>query len=142
VDMTLFFRQLSHLTPTLLASPAETDALGRELLAQTASAPAPAENQALLDWLARYAQRLGQEPASPEAIRADMLRANPKYVLRNYLAQNAIEAAETGDLTLLNNLFEVLQTPFDEHPAHETLAARRPEWARDKPGSATLSCSS
>jgi uncharacterized protein YdiU (UPF0061 family) len=142
VDMTIFFRQLSHLAPTLLASPTDTDALGRELLAQTAYAPAPAENQALLDWLARYAQRLRQEPASPAAIKATMLATNPKYVLRNYLAQNAIEAAETGDLTLLNNLFEVLQTPFDEHPGHEALAAKRPDWARDKPGSATLSCSS
>ncbi|WP_254245021.1 hypothetical protein [Hymenobacter sp. BRD67] len=71
-----------------------------------------------------------------------MLRANPKYVLRNYLAQQAIEAAEAGDLTPLETLFRVLKTPFDEHPEHEALAARRPDWASNKPGSATLSCSS
>lgn len=144
VDMTIFFRQLSHLAPALLASPtaAEEGTLFNNLLSQCAYEAAPAEDQALLDWLARYAQRLRRETAAPEAIRAGMLAANPKYVLRNYLAQNAIEAAETGDLTLLNNLFEVLRTPFDEHPAHEALAAKRPDWARDKPGSATLSCSS
>lgn len=144
VDMTIFFRQLSHLAPALLASPgpAEEDALLRDLLSQASYEAAPAEDQALLDWLARYAQRLRQETAEPEAIRASMLAANPKYVLRNYLAQRAIEAAEAGDLTPLNTLFEVLKTPFDEHPAHEELAAKRPDWAREKPGSATLSCSS
>ena len=142
VDMTIFFRQLSHLAPALLASPAEEGILFNNLLSQSAYQAAPAEDQDLLDWLARYAQRLRQEIASPEAIRASMLAANPKYVLRNYLAQRAIEAAEANDLTLLNNLFEVLQAPFDEHPAHEELAAKRPDWARDKPGSATLSCSS
>jgi uncharacterized protein YdiU (UPF0061 family) len=143
VDMTIFFRQLSHLAPALLASsPQDEDVLLRGLLAQASYQAAPAEDQALLDWLGRYAQRLRQEAASPEAIRAGMLAANPKYVLRNYLAQRAIEAAEAGDLTPLDNLFEVLKAPFDEHPAHEALAAKRPEWARDKPGSATLSCSS
>jgi uncharacterized protein YdiU (UPF0061 family) len=142
VDMTIFFRQLSHLAPALLASLPQTDALLRGLLDQASYEAAPAEDQALLDWLARYAQRLRQETAEPEAIRAGMLAANPKYVLRNYLAQRAIEAAEAGDLTPLNTLFEVLKAPFDEHPAHEELAAKRPDWARDKPGSATLSCSS
>jgi len=142
VDMTIFFRQLSHLAPALLASQPQEEALFRNLLSQAGYEAAPAEDQALLDWLARYAQRLRQETADPAAIQAGMLAANPKYVLRNYLAQRAIEAAEAGDLAPLNNLFEVLQSPFAEHPAHEELAAKRPDWARDKPGSATLSCSS
>jgi uncharacterized protein YdiU (UPF0061 family) len=142
VDMTIFFRQLSHLAPALLASQPQEDALFRNLLSQASYEAAPAEDQALLDWLARYAQRLRQEVTEPETIRAGMLAANPKYVLRNYLAQRAIEAAEAGDLVPLDTLFEVLRTPFDEHPAHEGLAAKRPDWARDKPGSATLSCSS
>ncbi|MVN78645.1 YdiU family protein [Hymenobacter sp. HMF4947] len=142
VDMTIFFRQLSHLAPALLAAASDEDALFSELLAQAAYAVAPGTAAVLLDWLHRYALRLRQEPASPEAVRNGMLRANPKYVMRNYLAQRAIEAAETGDLSLLEALFEVLKTPFDEHPAHDELAAKRPDWARDKPGSATLSCSS
>lgn len=141
IDMTIFCRQLSHLAPALLAGePAEP--LFRTLIEKAAYSVAPNEDQALLNWLHRYAQRLRQETASPEAIRAGMLRANPKYVLRNYLAQQAITAAEAGDLTQLETLFRVLKTPFDEHPEHEALAARRPDWARDKPGSATLSCSS
>jgi uncharacterized protein YdiU (UPF0061 family) len=71
-----------------------------------------------------------------------MLSANPKYVLRNYLAQNAIEAAEKGDLSYLHTLMNVLKTPFAEQPEHEEFAAKRPDWAWDMPGCATLSCSS
>ena len=141
VDMTIFFRRLSHLAPTLLAGGQENE-LFDALLAEAAYAAAPGQDQAMRDWLHRYALRLRREAASPEAIREGMLRANPKYVLRNYLAQQAITAAEAGDLAPLETLFEVLKAPFDEHPEHEALAAKRPDWARDKPGSATLSCSS
>ncbi len=141
LDMTIFFRQLAHLAPTLLAGDL-ADAAFRPLLDQAAYTQGPEQAQPTYDWLHRYALRLRQETASPEAIRTQMLRANPKYVLRNYLAQQAITAADAGDLAPLETLFTVLKTPFDEHPAHETLAAKRPDWARDKPGSATLSCSS
>jgi uncharacterized protein YdiU (UPF0061 family) len=71
-----------------------------------------------------------------------MLSVNPKYVLRNYLAQEAIERADSGDLSYLQTLLHVLKTPYAEQPEHEALAAKRPDWARDKPGCATLSCSS
>jgi uncharacterized protein YdiU (UPF0061 family) len=63
-------------------------------------------------------------------------------VLRNYLAQQAIEAADAGDLSPLQTLMRVLKTPFDAQPEHEELATKRPDWARSKPGCATLSCSS
>jgi len=139
--MTIFFRQLSHLAPALLAGDHD-EKLFHQLIEQAAYSVAPTEGLALLDWLHRYALRLRKEPAGPEAIRAGMLAANPKYVLRNYLAQQAIEAAEAGDLSKLETLFEVLKTPFDEQPAHDELAAKRPDWAREKPGCATLSCSS
>jgi len=142
VDMTIFFRRLAHLAPALLATNGNADELFRGLLAQATYAEPGHDDQALLAWLHSYAQRLRQETGAPEAIQAGMLAANPKYVLRNYLAQQAIEAAEAGDLAPLHTLFEVLKTPFAEHPAHEELAAKRPDWARDKPGSATLSCSS
>ncbi|SMB98335.1 protein of unknown function UPF0061 [Hymenobacter roseosalivarius DSM 11622] len=142
VDMTLFFRRLSHTVPALLANPEKQAALFGEVLAAASYNVSPEGEQALLQWLQQYAQRLQQEPASPEVIRENMLSANPKYVLRNYLAQQAIEAAEAGDVSVLNRLMEVLKTPFAEQPEHDELAAKRPEWAREKPGSATLSCSS
>jgi uncharacterized protein YdiU (UPF0061 family) len=142
VDMTIFFRQLSHLVPKLLSSHGNVDELLHHLVDQATYSEDAKPNQLLLDWLARYTQRLKLETDSPESIWNQMLATNPKYVLRNYLAQQVIEAAEVGNLVPLTNLFEILKTPFAEHQVHEHLAAKRPIWARDKPGSATLSCSS
>jgi uncharacterized protein YdiU (UPF0061 family) len=142
MDMTLFFRELSHLAPALLGAVGKEDALFQELISSAAYSVAPGEDRSLLLWLHRYAQRLRQEPANGEEIRKRMLAANPKYVLRNYLAQQATEAAEAGDLSKLEALMMVLKAPFDEHSEYHELAAKRPDWARDKPGAATLSCSS
>ncbi|MBD2721017.1 protein adenylyltransferase SelO [Hymenobacter armeniacus] len=143
VDMTIFFRQLSHVAPDLLATADDEDVRFQELLTAAAYTPFPnAAYASLLAWLPRYLTRLRQEPAAPEAIRTGMLAANPKYVLRNYLAQNAIQAAEKGDLSYLNKLMQALKTPFAEQPEYEEFAAKRPDWAWDMPGCATLSCSS
>jgi uncharacterized protein YdiU (UPF0061 family) len=143
IDMTLFFRQLSHRVPDLVPDPADASPVFRELIAAASYLdPNRPEHDGLLQWLHRYVPRLRREPSPAESIRETMLRANPKYVLRNYLAQNAIDRAETGDLDYLRSLLTVLQRPFDEQPEHSDLAAKRPDWARSKPGCATLSCSS
>ncbi|HEX2197904.1 MAG TPA: YdiU family protein [Burkholderiales bacterium] len=122
-DFTLFFRLLAATPPTL-------DALQSAFYGEPpAGLPA---------WLERYAERARREPDRA----ARMKRANPKYVFRNYLAVQAIDALAQGDASLLERLMHVLQRPFDEQPEHDELAQRRPEWARERAGASALSCSS
>ena len=85
-------------------------------------------------WLETYQKRLDNDPQSPRQRQQKMNQVNPKYVLRNYLAQLAIDKAETGDNSLVNELLEVLRHPYDEQPENEQYAEKRPEWARNKAG--------
>lgn len=91
-------------------------------------------------WLERWAARTRRGGVADPA--AQIRRHTPKYVLRNYLAQEAIDAAEQGDLGLVDELLDVLRDPYGEQPGRERFAARRPEWARSKAGCSMLSCSS
>ena len=131
-DFTLFFRRLA-------AVPLEGS--GEALLAPLAPAfyGAQAAHERLAAWLRRYVARARAEgPDRPQR----MASVNPKYVFRNYLAQQAIDALEAGDAGPLERLMRVLRRPYDEQPESEEFAARRPEWARSKPGCSALSCSS
>ena len=89
-------------------------------------------------WLADYRARLAAEPLDDAARRAAMNQVNPKYVLRNHLAETAIRRAKEKDFSELERLAAVLRRPFDEQPENEAYATLPPDWA----GTLAVSCSS
>ena len=133
-DMTLFFRGLA------VASADNIEPLRGAFYEN--GEPSDAHRSRLVSWLQRYEARLKVEAMPIEERIARMNRVNPKYVLRNYLAQQAIDAATEGDVAQIERLLRVLEMPYDDQPQQEDLAQRRPEWARDKAGCSALSCSS
>lgn len=96
----------------------------------------------MAQWLLDYAVRLSKDDSSQELRATRMNSVNPKFLFRNYLAQQAIDKAEAGDYSMVNELLEVLRSPYDEQAQFEDYAAKRPEWARTKIGCSMLSCSS
>jgi len=133
-DMTIFYR--------LLAS---EPAVSYELLAESYYLP-ESHDQAFKDsvtnWLTKYANRLQQDNRSFAERRQAMNLVNPKYVFRNYLAQQAIDKADAGDFDMVNELLEVLREPYAEQEMRQQFAIKRPDWARTKVGCSMLSCSS
>nr|WP_229446449.1 YdiU family protein [Massilia oculi] len=115
-DFTLFFRRLGELR---VDEPALDEPL-RDLFIDRAACDA---------WTGEYRARLRQEASSDAARREAMHGVNPKYILRNYLAQIAIEQAQNGDVGGVHKLLAVLERPFDEQPDNESYAALPPDWA-------------
>ena len=125
VDFPLFFRRLG----ALQTDHPDTDAPLRDLFIDRAAFDA---------WSVEYRQRLRRE-ASVDAVRRQAMNAtNPKYVLRNYLAQVAIEKAQQKDFSEIARLLQIMQRPFDEQPEHEAYAQLPPDWA----SGIEVSCSS
>ncbi|PKA47324.1 hypothetical protein AXF42_Ash017269 [Apostasia shenzhenica] len=97
--------------------------------------------EAWISWLQTYIEELVSGGIPDEQRKAAMNSVNPKYVLRNYLCQTAIDAAEQGDFEEVMRLLRVMEKPFDEQLGKEKFARLPPAWAY-RPGVCMLSCSS
>ena len=134
IDMTIFFRTLA----TARQVDEFADAFYLEGQWQQS-------REKLAAWFGRYVALCNEQNPTPEQQAARIKRmheANPKYVLRNYLAQQAIDAAHGGDASKITELLDVMRHPYDEQPGREAFAQKRPDWARHKAGCSMLSCSS
>jgi uncharacterized protein YdiU (UPF0061 family) len=143
-DMTLFFRHLARIKTDAASLNKTDDELLMPLLPSyyVPEQLTHAYTTQMGAWLRRYIQRVQNNPYNDDARRLAMNAVNPKYVLRNYLAQLAIDKAEQGDFSMVEALLELLRHPYDEQPNRETYAAKRPDWARQRAGCSMLSCSS
>nr|WP_295773599.1 YdiU family protein [Rhodoferax sp.] len=127
VDYTIFWRRLSHWVKNREDNPGQQDDSVRDLFL---------DREGIDTWLLRYSEHLTH---IPRGLAADlMLRTNPKYVLRNHLGELAIQAAKTKDFSVIAQLQQALEHPFDEQPELESFAGFPPDWA----SGISISCSS
>ncbi len=136
-DMTIFYRelakfdgQLDSVTSLTAAAYYDPQSLSKEYL------------KARNHWFLAYSARLQQNSISQADKVALMNSTNPKYLLRNFLSQVAIDKADTGDFSEIETLLEIMRNPYAEQPQHQDYYSKRPEWARHKAGCSMLSCSS
>lgn len=144
-DMTIFYRGLARVDAGAGCPDAISD---DELMVPLADAYyrpeqlTPTYKARIGRWLRSYAERARSDGTPDEVRRRRMNAVNPKFVLRNYLAQLAIDRAEQGDYSGVNELLDVLRRPYEEQPGREVFAEKRPDWARHRAGCSMLSCSS
>lgn len=140
IDMTIFFRNLSQFVISddkIINFP--------PFLKEAIYIPEELNESVLNDWLQwfnSYNLRLLSEKLSHDERSIKMNLINPKYVLRNYMAQLAIDAANEEDYSLIDELYQLLKKPYNEQPNNNKWFAKRPDWARNKVGCSMLSCSS
>lgn len=138
-DMTIFFRNLGNVTK------ADNETTAFNTIKDAFYNEKDLKETILKDWhdwFKNYIIRINEETLLDTERKEQMNSVNPKYVLRNYMAQLCIEDADKGNYSLLNELFEMLKNPYNEQPNFQKWFAKRPDWARDKVGCSMLSCSS
>jgi uncharacterized protein YdiU (UPF0061 family) len=143
-DMPIFYRNLSTISKEMVL-PEKDDVSFLEQVMDAFYKPEEVKGEVLFfwkDWMNRYLKRLQQEIASDQERKQKMDLVNPKYVLRNYMSQVAIDAADKGDYSIIDELYQLLKQPYAEQLNSEKWFVKRPEWARTKVGCSMLSCSS
>ncbi len=144
-DMTIFFRRLATIDCFDFSLDQATD---DQLIDYLLDAYYDPENIMdsfkirIANWIRSYIERARKDDHDYHTHRELMDSANPKYVFRNYLAQLAIDKAEEGDFSMVNELLELFRRPYSEQPDQEQYAVKRPDWARQRAGCSMLSCSS
>ncbi|KAF7599790.1 MAG: hypothetical protein CGU28_01405 [Candidatus Dactylopiibacterium carminicum] len=136
-DMTLFYRTLASISPEM-----PPDLALESLDATFYYPPTATAREAFAHWLTDWQARLRLSAESQGERTTRMNATNPWLIPRNWLAQQAIQAAEAGDLAPLEHLMSAIRDPYTEQIAYSDLAGRRPDWARFQPGCGSLSCSS
>ncbi len=138
IDMTIFYRNLTKLDCNALNS------FYKEILnaSYLNESNLNTYKEEWIAWLTEYARKLSLENINNQGRIREMNLVNPKYVLRNYMAQLAIEAGEKGTYTLITELYELLKNPYAEQKNSEKWFVKRPLWALDTIGCSQLSCSS
>lgn len=136
MDLTIFFRNLSEFDAE---NPQE---LWTRIREASYSETLEKFKPQWTEFLSNYAELVLAESREKSERIAAMNKVNPKYVLRNYMAQLAIDAADAGDYSVVGELFNLLLKPYDEQPEAEKWFTKRPDWARTKIGCSMLSCSS
>lgn len=144
-DMTIFYRKLAMIDVSVDNSNNASDEDLMALLIEAYYNPeqlTDAYKARIGNWIRRNKTRVKKD-GTPNDRRCNQMNAvNPKYVFRNNLAQLAIDKAEQGDNSLINELLKLLRHPYDEQPDKEKFARKRPDWARQRAGCSMLSCSS
>ena len=148
-DMTIFYRQLAKIDIDIDIGVGPLNDVNSatlpEPLMNAYYEPEQLTNDMITrigNWIRCYKERVNKDGTLNDTRRRRMDAVNPKYVLRNYLAQLAIDKAEQGDNSMVNELLELLRRPYDEQPDKEEYAEKRPDWARHRAGCSMLSCSS
>lgn len=142
-DMTIFFRNLCKV---------DLSAVGGETTWQdlspihgsfyNISAVPPAHQHELIDWFRRYTRRAIGDGLHQKDRTQRMNRVNPKFIFRNYLAQQAVDDLMSGSVEKIVQILHRARNPYQESQEDQDLCGLRPEWARFKPGCSALSCSS
>ncbi len=135
IDYTIFFRNISNLEKNEIV----------EILPDfmnTAFYENDFDAKPFIEWMKKYQTILHNETDTDEQRKVKMDLVNPKYVLRNYMAHQAIELAENGDYSLIKQFEKILKHPYDEQSENEQWFTKRPDWAKEKIGCSMLSCSS
>lgn len=123
VDYTLFFRNLGDLPAAQALEKLRDEFVNRA---------------AFDEWVSEFMARIANDTRTQEQRCEEMHAINPLYILRNYLIQIAIEAAEDGDYAPLHKLHQVLSSPFTEQEGCAEYAERPPQWGKHL----SISCSS